>query len=906
MKRQKYLIVSGFIPALSLGLTLGLLCLLNSGSPIRAAPVESPVGEWCVCTSGCDYSSVQDAVDKANDGDIIKVATGVYTDIQMREGTTQVVYISKSITLRGGYTITNCEILDPEANPTTLDAQNGGRVVFLIGSVNVVLENLRITGGNTTDRGGGIYSHDATLTLSNTIVISNSASIDGGGVCIAYGSATLVGGQIINNKVRGVGEGGGVYIAYGSATLDGGQIISNTAWNGGGVRISGNTAVFTQTGSTSIIAHNIITNNGGGVYVGAGSVMLKGGQISDNNAGDGGGVFILSGSATLSGGQILSNTARWGGGVHVRGATAAFTQTGASTIAYNTTIWGGWGGGVYVDSGRATFSGGQVISNSAYNGGGVFISWGSAVLSGGQIISNSATQDGGGVYVGENNAIFTQTGISTIAHNTATYGGGVYVWDGSATLSGGQIISNSASGNGGGVYVNHISATVTLTNVSTIAHNSASYGGGIYIKDSPAVIQGSIISANYAIASGGGLFLSSSDATLINSVFADNEVGSAGKGSGLYIGSSSPRLLHTTIARNGGGDGSGVYVTKDDSTYSDVTLTNTILVSHTVGITVSAGCRVTLEATLWGDGVWTNDTDWGGAGTIITSTVNVWGDPAFVDSDTGDFHIRVGSAAFDAGVNAGVSTDIDGQVRPLGAACDIGADEWWGASTIYLPLVLRRWPPVPDLSPINNTDGNGNYDVCWSVVERANDYVLQEAIYCDFNGWKGVYTGTDTRHSITDKGPTRYYYRVKARDGWPDDAWSNVQSVDVLWEKEPNDDALTEAKGPIVSDLAYYGTFPNASDVKDYFYFDLSTPHTVEIWLTNIPAGHDYHLCLRDASLDPAIKCSSNPGNADEHILTGVLPAQRYYIQVFNASETGSSQPYHLRADYGDCEGERE
>jgi hypothetical protein len=36
---------------------------------------------------------------------------------------------------------------------------------------------------------------------------------------------------------------------------------------------------------------------------------------------------------------------------------------------------------------------------------------------------------------------------------------------------------------------------------------------------------------------------------------------------------------------------------------------NTILAGHTVGIYVGSGSTVSLEATLWGSGVWANDTD---------------------------------------------------------------------------------------------------------------------------------------------------------------------------------------------------------------------------------------------------------------------------------------------------------
>jgi hypothetical protein len=56
--------------------------------------------------------------------------------------------------------------------------------------------------------------------------------------------------------------------------------------------------------------------------------------------------------------------------------------------------------------------------------------------------------------------------------------------------------------------------------------------------------------------------------------------------------------------------------------------------------------------------------------------VNLWEDPVFVDPDSGDYHIGPGSGALDAGVDAGVYVDIDGEERPCGAGFDLGADEW--------------------------------------------------------------------------------------------------------------------------------------------------------------------------------------------------------------------------------------
>ena len=220
--------------------------------------------------------------------------------------------------------------------------------------------------------------------------------------------------------------------------------------------------------------------------------------------------------------------------------------------------------------------------------------------------------------------------------------------------------------------------------------------------------------------------------------------------------------------------------------------------------------------------------------------------------------------------------------------------------TAYLPLVVRGWPPIPDmpvLNAISNSDGDGSYTVSWSATSQATSYVLQEARNSDFADAVEIYSGASTSHAVSGRGAARYYYRVKARNSWGDSGWSNVEWVDVLWEAEPNDDALTQANGPIVSGLTYYGTFPGAADPKDYFYFDLPVAHTVELWLRSIQAGHNYDLTLRNANEDE-VKHSGELGNADEHILTGVLPAGRYYIQVTNASQTGSTQPYHLRVVY--------
>ena len=105
------------------------------------------------------------------------------------------------------------------------------------------------------------------------------------------------------------------------------------------------------------------------------------------------------------------------------------------------------------------------------------------------------------------------------------------------------------------------------------------------------------------------------------------------------------------------------------------------------------------------------------------------------------------------------------------------------AFEIYLPLVMRRYPPTPDtpvLNPINNPDGGKSYSVSWGIAYLANTYVLQEDDNVSFSNPTQRYSGSGTTWNATGKSPGTYYYRVKASNTWGDSTWSNIQKVKVL------------------------------------------------------------------------------------------------------------------------------
>jgi hypothetical protein len=219
---------------------------------------------------------------------------------------------------------------------------------------------------------------------------------------------------------------------------------------------------------------------------------------------------------------------------------------------------------------------------------------------------------------------------------------------------------------------------------------------------------------------------------------------------------------------------------------------------------------------------------------------------------------------------------------------------------VYMPLIAHAWPPPPqglELLPIDNGDGDGSYTIHWTEISEVETYILEESTDVGFSGTVEVYEGPLTSTDIVGRWAARYYYRVKARSGSVEIPWSNVEQVDVLWEAEPNDLAPDQANGPLVSGLTYYGTFPNGGDINDYFFFDLLEEGSVEAWLRDIPDGENYDLIIRDANLNP-VGYSGELGHADEHILSGVLPSGRYYVQVYHRAGAGSDQAYHLQVVY--------
>jgi parallel beta-helix repeat protein len=300
---------------------LTIVLFLMAALPGQANTIEVPK----------DYTTIQEAIDHALNGDTVLVSPGTYAE--------NIDFLGKGITL----TSTD----GPDA--TVIDGCNQGSVVKFVNDEksNSVLEGFTLTNGSGTFDGyygylgGGIYCLKSSPTIKANRIEWNTTDI-GGGIFYRNGASPL----ITNNKV-----------------------FNNTAYKvGGGILAMGN--------CTGIISNNEISFNfgnassGGIGLTGSCSPAIAGNVLEGNYAGGpGGGIYCHNHSSpAIENNLILCNEAvEAGGGI-------SCWDTSEPEIVNNTlyrNIAGTYGGGICCrESSSPVVTNNTLLENQAYTGGG--------------------------------------------------------------------------------------------------------------------------------------------------------------------------------------------------------------------------------------------------------------------------------------------------------------------------------------------------------------------------------------------------------------------------------------------------------------------------------------------------------------------------------------------------------
>jgi predicted outer membrane repeat protein len=271
--------------------------------------------ELKVCTSGCAYSSLQEAINAASIGDTILLnVEGTFTENN--------ISVSKDLVIRGlGQAVT---ILQAHAER----GQAQHRLFYIAGGAKVVIEYLTLQHGvekadltQAKGNGGGILieGSNTSLTLNYVSLKHCDAPIpdaSGGAIALLGTSTSLtINNSLLENNIANNGSGGGIYLA----SYGGDFFTRNTGFD-----------------------NNIAANgNGGAVYMeGSGSSTFISSSFTDNqslNKHSGGAVFISGSVPTFNNCLFLRNSAEKDGGA---------LKTDAADIAnctfyFNTALNGG-------------------------------------------------------------------------------------------------------------------------------------------------------------------------------------------------------------------------------------------------------------------------------------------------------------------------------------------------------------------------------------------------------------------------------------------------------------------------------------------------------------------------------------------------------------------------------------
>ena len=447
-----------------------------------------------ISPAGDKYSDIQNAINQANNGDVIVLDKEIYHS----QG--EPIHINKAVNIKGdspngivtldsnflsnaiiidetasGITISNCKIING-------DSWNGGAII--VNAPNVVVENC-VFENNNAHSGGAIMIFSSDVTINDCIFENNNAR--GGG-------AVNVGYEVDINPNYGR-----------NLLIQNCNFINNFATHAAG-------ALGSYGNNSRIVNCNFISNK---VYNSAGDSNVFGGAVQIGRDG-----FNIAS-------EILN---------------CKFIGNSADAAS---TVYKSHGGAGCVREG-ISYKGCTFINNSADEGGALTFH-ASANIYDCIFINNTATNMGGAISTGwvdmNMNVLFSDCEFEK---NNAPFGGAIQMNGENINLLNSNFTDNYASQSGGAI---HIRASSTNLDSNIFRNNIANVNGGaIYIQGEESIIENNEFIANEAIPNpkfyndglGGAIYINGTSNEIRSNQFKFN---TARNGSAIYFDKDGDRCV---------------------------------------------------------------------------------------------------------------------------------------------------------------------------------------------------------------------------------------------------------------------------------------------------------------------------------------------------------------------------
>jgi hypothetical protein len=359
-----------------------------------AAPSAARAAELCVdARSGgpgdgsrtAPFTSIQEAIDAASAGDVIKIAGTQYAE--------SIAVETPNLTIEGGYAGATGDVYaagspgefdapDPEAYPTIVEGSSDAAVLELHGPGNARVAGLTLRGGLHGIFAEGFPVEAHSLTVESCVIEGNGdPSVEGGGVLgwmpivlrativrdnvadrgagLALDAGVVVEGCLIEGNVGHGDHGGGLYAA-GDVRISDSVIRGNRTGESAGYGWGGGVLVFND-GTVATLHGNLITGNfapthGSGLFIDDGaSALVENDLVVDNECGSGTGAAVyVDGLEDVGSGSTADLVNVTIAGHPCSGGNAILVERDSTVTVSSSIVWDNGGSSFAVDGSSLT------------------------------------------------------------------------------------------------------------------------------------------------------------------------------------------------------------------------------------------------------------------------------------------------------------------------------------------------------------------------------------------------------------------------------------------------------------------------------------------------------------------------------------------------------------------------